>query len=148
MFATFILLLFYRYDRVTNSLWIRYPEILLGEGYNWLRNTNRYTDWIFNIVPVEKEGTGKIRVCIDFHNLNRANTKDEYPMHIANMIVNDSSGHKVICFLDGNARYNQIFMAEEDMHKMDFRCPSFVGLFEWVVMTFCLKMPGQLIKGQ
>jgi hypothetical protein len=35
MFATFILVLFYRYDRVTASLWIRYPGILLGEGYNW-----------------------------------------------------------------------------------------------------------------
>jgi hypothetical protein len=35
MFATFILVLFYRYDRVTTLLWIRYPRILLGEGYNW-----------------------------------------------------------------------------------------------------------------
>jgi hypothetical protein len=35
MFATFILVLFYRYDRVTASLWIRYPGILLGECYNW-----------------------------------------------------------------------------------------------------------------
>jgi hypothetical protein len=35
MFATFILLLFYRYDRVTASLWIRYLGILLGEGYKW-----------------------------------------------------------------------------------------------------------------
>jgi hypothetical protein len=26
-------------------------------------------------------------------------------------------------------------MAEEGMSKMDFRCPGFIGLFEWVVMT-------------
>jgi hypothetical protein len=31
MFATFILVLYYRYDRVIASLWIRYPRILLGE---------------------------------------------------------------------------------------------------------------------
>jgi hypothetical protein len=31
MFATFILVLFYRYDRITASPWIRYPGILLGE---------------------------------------------------------------------------------------------------------------------
>jgi hypothetical protein len=48
-------------------------------------------------------------------------------------------GHRVISFLDGNAGYNQIFMAEEDMSKMAFRCPSFIGLFEWVVMTFGLE---------
>jgi hypothetical protein len=88
---------------------------------------------------VEKIGTGKIHVCIDFRNLNRATTKDEYPMPIADMLVNDSSGHKVISFLDGNAGYNQIFMAEEDMYKTTFRCPGFVGLFEWVIMAFGLK---------
>jgi hypothetical protein len=33
-------------------------------------------------------------------------------------------------------------MAEEDMSKMAFRCPNFIGLFEWVVMTFVLKNAG------
>jgi hypothetical protein len=33
-------------------------------------------------------------------------------------------------------------MAEEDMHKMTFRCLDFVGLFEWVIMTFSLKNAG------
>jgi hypothetical protein len=28
------------------------------------------------------------------------------------------------------------------MYKMTFRCPGFVGLFEWVVMTFGLKNAG------
>jgi hypothetical protein len=44
--------------------------------------------------------------------------------------------------LDGNAGYNQIFMAEEDISKTAFHCPGFVGLFEWVVMTFGLKNAG------
>jgi hypothetical protein len=33
-------------------------------------------------------------------------------------------------------------MAEEDIYKMTFRCPRFVGFFEWVVMTFGLKNVG------
>jgi hypothetical protein len=90
----------------------------------------KYVEWISNIVPVKKKGSGKIRVCIDFRNLNRSTPKDEYPMPIVDMLINDASGHKVLSFLDGNAGYNQIFMAEEDMYKMAFRCPSFVGLFE------------------
>jgi hypothetical protein len=45
----------------------------------------------------------------------------------------------MISFLDRNARYNQIFMAEDDISKTTFRCPGFIGLFEWVVMTFGLK---------
>jgi hypothetical protein len=51
MFDMFILVLFYRYDRVTASLWIWYTGILLGEGLQlafvrlqiilWLRNANK-----------------------------------------------------------------------------------------------------------
>ena len=93
-------------------------------------------------MPVEKKDSGKIRVCIDFRDLNRATPKDEYPMPIADMLINDALGHRVISFLDGNAGYNQIFMAKEDMSKMTFICPGFVGLFEWVVMTFGLKNAG------
>jgi hypothetical protein len=104
-------------------------------------------EWVFNIVSVKKKNTGKIQVYIDFHNLNKATPKDEYPMPIADMLINNASGHRVISFLDGNASYNQIFMVEEDMSKTAFRCPGFIGLFEWVVMTFGLKMLTQHIKG-
>jgi hypothetical protein len=63
-------------------------------------------------------------------------------MHIANMLINNASGHRVISFLDGNVGYNQIFRAEEDMSKMAFHCPGFISLFEWVVMSFGLKNVG------
>ena len=89
-----------------------------------------YAEWISNIVPVEKKDSGKIKVCIDFRDLNKATPKDEYTMPIADMLINEASGHRVISFLDGNAGYNQIFMAEEDTSKTAFRCPGFVGLFE------------------
>jgi hypothetical protein len=79
---------------------------------------------------MEKKNTGKIWVCIDFHNLNKATPKDEYPMPKADMLINNASGHRVISFQDGNAGYNQIFMAKGDMSKMTFRCPGFIGLFE------------------
>ena len=71
-------------------------------------------------MPVEKKDSGKIRLCIDFKNLNKATPKDEYPMPIADMLINEASGHRVINFLDGNTSYNQIFMPEEDTSKMAF----------------------------
>jgi hypothetical protein len=60
-------------------------------------------------------------------------------MPIADFLVNSASGHRVPSFLDGNASYNQIFMAKDDICKTALICPGFVGLFEWVVMTFGLK---------
>jgi hypothetical protein len=78
-----------------------------------------------------------MRVCIDFRDLNRATPMDGYPMHVADLLVDASVGHKVISFMDGNTGYNQIFMAIEDISKTTFRC-----LFEWIVMTFGLKNAG------
>ena len=78
-------------------------------------------------------------MCIDFRDLNKATPMDGYPMPIADMLADAVAGHKVISFMDGNAGYNQIFMAEEDIYKTAFRCPRHLDLFEWVVMTFGLK---------
>jgi hypothetical protein len=111
---------------------------LLQAGFIW---PCRYAEWVSNVVPVEKN-TGKIRVCVDFRNLNRVMPKDEYPMPVADILINSASGNRVISFLDGNAGYNQIFMAEGDITKTTFRCPGFIGLFEFVVMTFGLKNTG------
>jgi hypothetical protein len=66
----------------------------------------RYAESVSNIMSVEKHGSDKIRVCIDFRNVNRATTKDEYPRSTADMLLNDASGDKVINFLEGNAGYN------------------------------------------
>jgi hypothetical protein len=63
-------------------------------------------------------------------------------MPVADILINNASGNKVISFLDGNTGYNQIFMAEEDFNKMAFCFLCFVGLFECVVMTFGLKNAG------
>jgi hypothetical protein len=57
-------------------------------------------------------------------------------------LVDVAAGHKVISFMDGNAGYNQIFMAIEDISKTAFRCTGHIGLFEWIVMTFGLENAG------
>jgi hypothetical protein len=119
----------------------------IKDEIHWLVEANfirpcRYAEWVSNIMPVEKKESGKLRVCIDFYNLNRATLKDEYPMPIADTLINNASGNRIISFLDGNAGYNQIFMAEEDASKTTFICLGFIGLFEWVVMTFGLKNVG------
>jgi hypothetical protein len=67
---------------------------------------------------------------------------DGYLMLVADALVNVAAGHKVINFMDGNAGYNQIFMAVEDIAKTAFKCPGHIGLYEWIVMTFGLKNVG------
>jgi hypothetical protein len=93
---------------------------------------------ISNIVLMLKKND-KLWVCIDFRDLNKATLMDGYLMSITDLLVDIASGHKVISFMDGNAGYNQIFMAKEDIPKTVFRCPWAISLYEWVVMTFGLK---------
>jgi hypothetical protein len=103
--------------------------------------TCRYAEWISSVVPVQKKDD-RWRVCVDFRELNRATPKDEYPIPIAETLINAATGNKILSFMDGNAGYNQIFMASEDILKTAFRVPGAVGLFEYVVMTFSLKNAG------
>jgi hypothetical protein len=105
----------------------------------------RYAEWISNVVPVYKKNR-KLRVCIDFKNLNKATPMDGYLMHIADLLIDAAAGHQIISFMDSNAGYNQIFMAEEDIPKTAFRCPGHIGLFEWIVMTFSLKNAGAIYQ--
>jgi hypothetical protein len=45
---------------------------------NFIGST-RYAEWVSNIVPVEKKNTGKIRICVDFRNLNRVTPSRNTP---------------------------------------------------------------------
>src|ERR1044072_9075743 len=103
--------------------------------------TARYVDWLANVVPVIKKN-GTLRVCIDFRDLNAATPKDEYPMPVADMLVDSAAGHEYLSLLDGYSGYNQIFIAEEDVPKTAFFCPGALGTYEWVVMPFGLKNAG------
>nr|KYP72862.1 Transposon Ty3-G Gag-Pol polyprotein [Cajanus cajan] len=103
--------------------------------------TSRYPDWISNIVPVIKKN-GKLRVCIDFRDLNMATPKDEYPMPIAENMIDAAADNEIMSLLDGYSGYNQIYIAANDVSKTAFRCPGALGVYEWVMMPFGLKNAG------
>ena len=45
-----------------------------------------YPEWLANVVPVPKKDD-KVRVCVDFKDLNKASPKDEFPLpHISLLI--------------------------------------------------------------
>ena len=72
--------------------------------------TAKYVEWRSNIVPVVKKN-GKMKVCINFKNLNLATPKDEYPMPIVDLLVDSSAGHQILSMMDGHSGYNQICIA-------------------------------------
>ena len=89
----------------------------------------RYGQWLENIVPMMKKN-GKLRVCVDYRDLNVASPKDMYVMPIADMLVDSTANNELLSFMDGFSSYNQILITLEDIPKISFRCFGSIGTFE------------------
>jgi hypothetical protein len=81
-----------------------------------------YPPWVANIVPVLKKD-GKVRMCVDYRDLNRASPKDDFPLPHIDVLVDNTAQYSVFSFMDGFSGYNQIKMAPEDMEKTTFITP-------------------------
>jgi hypothetical protein len=98
-----------------------------------------YPDWLANVVMVKK-ANGKWRMCVDFTDLNKAYPKDSFPLLRIDQLVDSTTGHKLLTFMDAFSGYNQIVMDEADQEKTSFITSR--GLFCYKVMPFGLKNAG------
>ena len=99
----------------------------------------KYPEWLANVMVVPKKG-GKWRVCVDYMDLNDACPKDSFPLPRIDKIVEASSGHGMLSFLNAFSRYHQIPMNPLDAEKTSFITPH--GLVCYNVMSFGLKNVG------
>ncbi|RVW15495.1 Transposon Ty3-I Gag-Pol polyprotein [Vitis vinifera] len=95
-----------------------------------------YPEWLANVVPVPKKDD-KVRVCVDFRDLNKASPKDDFPLPHIDMLVDSTVGHSMLSFMDGFSGYSQILMAPKDMEKTSFITEW--GTYCYRVMPFGLK---------
>ena len=99
----------------------------------------KYPEWFANVVPVPNKDD-KVRMCVDYRDLNRASPKDGFPLPHIDILVDNTANHALLSFMDGYAGYNQIPMAEEDMEKTTFITQW--GTYCYTVMPFGLKNAG------
>nr|AAV59295.1 putative polyprotein [Oryza sativa Japonica Group] len=98
-----------------------------------------HPEWLANPVVVPK-ANGKLRMCIDYTDLNKACPKDPYPLPRIDQIVDSTAGCDLLCFLDAYSGYHQIRMAREDEEKTAFITP--IGTYCYTTMPFGLKNAG------
>ena len=79
-------------------------------------------EWLANIVLMKKKG-GRIRIYVDFRDLNKACPKDEFLLPNVDILVNVVAVHEHFSFMDGYGGYNQIFMETADAQKITFKTP-------------------------
>ena len=100
----------------------------------------KYPEWLANVVSIPKKNN-KVRVCVNFRDLNKSSPKDDFPLPHIDMFVGSITGHSMLSFMDGFFfGYNQIMMALEDMKKTFFIIEW--GTYCYRVMPFGLKNAG------
>jgi len=66
-------------------------------GCDFIR-MEQHLDLVANIVPVLKKNE-KIRVCIDFRDLNAAGPKDKFSLSITDVIIDNTCGFERMSFM-------------------------------------------------
>ena len=76
----------------------------------------QHPDLVANIVPVPKKN-GKIQICIDYRNLNAACPKNEFPLPITDVMIDNTCSFERMSFINGFSGYNQVkIYPEDDIH--------------------------------
>ena len=100
-------------------------------------------DWVSNIVPVTKK-QGKIRVCVNYRDINKACPKDNYPTPYIDQIIDNCARNEMYSFMDGFFGYNQINILLANQPKTAFICPW--GTFSYCKLPFGLKNVGETFQ--
>jgi len=94
---------------------------------------------VANIVSVLKKNK-KIQICIDYHDLNTVRPKDEFPLLIMDVMINDMCGFERMSFMDGFLEFNQIKMYPRDERHTSFR--TLLEVYCYTLIPFSLKNGG------
>ena len=66
------------------------------------------------VVPPKKHNPTKLRICVNFRELNKVTLTYPFPTPYADEIVSEFARHECYSFTDGFSRYNQVPIAKED----------------------------------
>ncbi|XP_069145683.1 uncharacterized protein [Solanum lycopersicum] len=69
----------YKTRKFKPELSLKIKEVITKNIESRLLEVTKYPTWLANIVPVAKKD-GKIRICVDYRDLNKTSTKDNFPL--------------------------------------------------------------------
>jgi hypothetical protein len=78
----------------------------------------------------------ELRLCVDYHGLNKVTIMNRYPLPLMNELRDRVQGAKIFTKIDLNSGYNLIRIKEGDEWKRVFR--TRYGLYEYLVIPFGL----------
>src|SRR5258708_5014190 len=84
-----------------------------------------------------KKKDGSLRLCVDFHALNRVTEKDRYPLPLISDLLTSPTPARIYSKIDLKHAYHLVCITEGDKPKTAFR--TCYGSYEWRVMPFGLS---------
>lgn len=97
-----------------------------------LAKVTKPTSWISSMVTVKKPG--KLRICLDPKDLNKALKRSHYPMPTIEEVLPQLSNAKVFSILDAKDGFWQVMLDEESSYLTTFWTPN--GRYRWLRMPF------------
>ena len=90
------------------------------------------TKWISNMVVIRKPG--KIRICLDPHNLNKAIKRSHYPIPTVDEIAPRLKNAKIFTVMDAKDGFLQVLLDDPSSYLTTFWTPY--GRYRWLRMPF------------
>ena len=94
-------------------------QLRRDEELGVIEKTEGPTPWISPVDVVSKK-EGKVRVCIDMRQVNKAIKRERHVTPTISEIVNDLNGAKIFSKLDLNQGYNQLELDQESRYLTTF----------------------------
>ena len=106
---------------------------------------NAPTDWVSSLVVVEKPN-GKLRICLDPRNLNKAIKREHYVIPSADDIINKFEGKQYFSELDLKEGFWQIVLDETSSELCTFNSPF--GRYKFNRFPFGVRSASEVFKKQ
>lgn len=98
-----------------------------------------YPEWFANVVLVQKHN-GKWRVCVNYKDLNNACPKDYYSLIHIYKLIDATSEHGMLSFMDVFLGYHNIRLAPKDVPRTLFITHR--EIYAYVIIAFGLLNSG------
>ncbi|RVW80014.1 hypothetical protein CK203_055837 [Vitis vinifera] len=79
-----------------------------------------YPEWLANVVLIPKNDNN-VRVCVDFRDLNKDSTKDDFLFPHINMLVDSTISHSMLSFMDRSYISRAVTTLFHDMMHQDVK---------------------------
>ena len=118
-------------------------EIERMENLGVIENVVEPTEWVNSLVVVEKNN-GKVRVCLDPRDLNKAVLREHYPMKTIEEVAAELNGAKVFSTIDASSGFWQVELDAESSKLVTFNSPF--GRYKFLRLSFGINSAPEVFQ--